>query len=181
MSDQQILAYSKARGFHHHTVQRWLGLGEPDRETLLTLAHGLNVGQNHLRDLLDMLGEIALRDGVSFAAILNREGPSHVMSDPRLGRNDKLKRLKDELRRLRFPRMARIEAQIQKRIREMRLSPRILVTVPRGLEGGAVTIAVKAKSHDELKRLFGEAAQAVEGEGMRDIFSLLRGEEICRQ
>ena len=181
MNDQQILAYSKTRGFHHNTVERWLGLSGPDREALMTLAQGLDVGQNHLRDLLEWLEEIQLRDGVSFAEILSREELSRIMSDPRLGRNDKLKRLKDELRRLRFPRMARIEKEIHQRIREMKLKPQINVTVPPGLEGGVVTLTVKASSHDELKRLFGEVAQVVEGEGMKEVFLLLRGERICDQ
>jgi len=176
MNDQQILAYSKARGFRHNTVERWLGLSGPDREALLNLAQGLDVGQNHLRDLLDWLEEIKLRDGVSFAEILSREELSRIMSDPRLGRNDKLKRLKDELRRLRFPRMARIEKEIHQRVGEMKLKPQIQVNVPSGLESGTVTVQVKATDCDEMKRLIGDLVRLSEGEQMKQIFALLRGE-----
>ena len=178
MNDQQILAYAKDRGFHQHTVERWLGLSEPDRESLLALAQGLKAGENHLRDFLDWLQEIALRDGARFDEILNREELSRIMSDPRLGRNDKLKRLKDELRRLRFPRLARIEEDVKRRIREMKLRPQILVTVPPGLEGGTMTIEVRATSHDELKLLVDEVEDALEREEMREIFALLQGRTI---
>ena len=176
MIDQKILAYSQLKGFHKQTQERWLALSEVDREALLTLAQALQVGENHLRDFLDWLEEIALRDGVSVAQILNREELSRVMSDSRLGRNDKLKRVKDELRRLRFPRLARIEEEIRRRIREMKLKPQVLVTVPAGLEGGAVRIEMKATSYDELKRVFGEMARVVEEDAMKEIFTLLRGE-----
>lgn len=176
MIDQQVLAYCKLKGFHGRTQERWLGLSEADREALLALALALKVGENHLKDLLDWLEEMALRDGASIAQILSREEISRIMSAPRLGRSDKLKRVKDELRKLRFPRLARIEDEIRRRIREMKLKPQVALTVPAGLEGGTVTIEMKATSYDELKRLFGEVAQVIEGQGMREIFALLHGE-----
>ena len=132
-------------------------------------------GENHFKDLLDWLEEIALRDGSAIARILNREEFSRVATDPRLGRNDKLKRIKDELRRLRFPRLARIEEEIQRRVREMKLKPPLRLTVPAGLEGGAVTIEMKATSYDELKRLSAELARVVEQQDMKEIFTLMRG------
>ena len=150
-----ILAYTKERGFHHHTVERWLGLSEPDREALLTLARGLNIGQNHLRDLLDWLNEIQLRDGVSCAEILNREELSRIMSDPRL---------------------AGIEEKIQKKIRELKLKSQVVISVPPGLEGGTLSIQLTATGQEELKRLMEQVGDVVARDEMNEIFALLRGE-----
>lgn len=171
-----ILGYAKEKGFRRQTVERWLGLSAGDGAALLALVQELKAGENHLKDFLDWLEEIALRDGTNVTAILARDAMSRIVSDPRLGRNDKLKRLKDELRRLRFPRLARIEEEIQRRVREMKLNPQILVTVPPGLESGAVTVQVKATNYEEMKRLIGDLAQLSEGEQMKQIFALLRGE-----
>jgi hypothetical protein len=176
MAEEGIRAYCRLKGFHKQTEARWLGLGAGDGAALLALVQELKVGENHLKDFLDWLEEIALRDGVNVAAILARDEMSRIMSDPRLGRNDKLKRLKDELRRLRFPRMARIEEEIQRRIREMKLKPQILVVVPPGLESGAVTVQVKATNYDEMMRLVEDLMQLSKGEQMKEIFALLRGE-----
>jgi hypothetical protein len=177
MVQQQIEAYCRLKGFHPHTQSRWLAFSGDDRDALLALAQELRPGENHFKDLLDWLEEIALRDGSTIVRILGREVLSRIATDPRLGRNDKLKRVKDELRRLRFPRLARIEEEIQRRVRDMKLKPQLRLTVPVGLEGGAVTIEVKAGNYDELKRLSAELARVVEQKDMKEIFALMRGEE----
>jgi len=178
MIQQQIEAYCRLKGFRPQTESRWLAFSADDREALLGLAQDLKPGENHFKDLLDWFEEIALRDGTSLARILSREELRSIATDPRLGRNDKIKRLKDEVRRLRFPRLARIEEEIQRRVRELKLKPQFQLTIPVGLEGGAVTIEMKAGSYDELKRLSAELARAVEAEEMREIFALMRGERV---
>jgi hypothetical protein len=176
MIQQQIEDYCRLKSFHPQTQSRWLVFSAEDREALLRLAQDLKPGENHFKDLLDWLEEVALRDGTAIAHILSREEFSRIATDPRLGRNDKLRRIKDELRRLRFPRLSRIEEEIQRRVRGMKLDPRARLIIPAGLEGGAVTIEMKAASHDELKRLSAELARAVDGEEMKAIFALMRGE-----
>src|SRR6266576_2266998 len=62
MSEMEIREYAKDKGFHPQTLERWLSWDQPARDTLFRLAMGLKVGENHLRDLMDWLEEIALRD-----------------------------------------------------------------------------------------------------------------------
>ena len=171
-----VVEYARRKGFHRQTLDRWLALSEADRESLALLAQELKPGENHFKDLLDWLEELALRDGIGVAQLLNVEPLARITSDPRLGRNDKLKRLKEELWRLRFPRLAHIEMEIQRRVREMKLNQQIQVSVPPGLESGAVTVQVKATDCDEMKRLIGDLVRLSEGEQMKQIFALLRGE-----
>jgi hypothetical protein len=178
MNDRQIEAYCRSKGFHPKTQERWLALSNADREALLALVETLKAGENHFKDLLDWLEEISVRDGVGVAQVLGRNELARIASDPRLGRSDRLKRLKEEVRRLRFPRLARIEDEIHRRVRAMKLDPKVELTVPAGLEGGAVTIQMKAAGYDELKRLSTEVARVVEDDGMREIFALLRGESM---
>lgn len=174
MLEEKILAYGSTKGFHPQTLERWLRLAEIDREALFELAQGLKLGENHLRDFLEWLEEIALRDGVRLCEILQGESFLRISSDPRLGRNDKLKQIKEEVRRLRFPRLTSMEEGIRKRIHEMRLSPRIQITIPPGLEGG-VTVQMKAASYEELGRLAKELGALSERKAMKEIFDLLAG------
>ncbi len=177
MLTQRILAYGSARGFHGKTLDRWLQLSDADQEPLLELAEALKLGENHFRDLLDWLEEIALRDSSSPSQILKEETLSRVLSDPRLGRSDKVKCLKEEVRRLRFPRLSRIEREIEKKIRDLKLKPQIQMSVPPGLEGGALTVQMRATSYDELKRLVGEVEQTLAGDEVKEIFALLSGKK----
>lgn len=176
MLDKEIVEYAREKGLHQKVLDRWLGLADADQGALLDLARGLKIGGNHLTDLLDWLEEIHLRDGTSPSEVLRKESVSRILSDPRLGRNDKLKRLKDELRRLRFPRLSRIEEEIQKKIREMKLKPQIRTLVPPGLEGGALTLQLKASSYEEMRELVRELERVLEREEMKELFDLLRGE-----
>jgi hypothetical protein len=177
MSEQAIIDYARERGFHQQTLERWLKLAERDRAALLDLAQGLKMGGGHFRDFLDWLEEISLRDGVGFCEILRRESILRVSSDPRLGRNDKLKRVKDEIKRFRFPRLAQIEGEIQGIIRELKLQPQIQFSVPSGLEGGTLSVQLRATSHEQLRRLTAELEALLEKKAMKEIFDLLTGKK----
>jgi hypothetical protein len=101
-----------------------------------------------------------------------------IESDPRLGRADKVKRIKEELRRLRLPRLAQLEDSIQERIQELRLHPEIRLTVPPGLEGGKLRVELSASSPEELEKLTTKLVEASGTDTVRQIFALLTGEAL---
>jgi|SRR5262245_28259333 len=172
---ESTLDYARKRGFHEQTVKRLLSLAEEDQRALMDMVAALKIGHNHVRDLLDWLDEIVLRDGGSIAAILGRAPFCEILTDPRLGRSDKLKRAKEELRRLRFPRLSQIEAEIASRVRVLKLGPQIQVGTPPGLEGGFLTVQLKVTSREDLKKLVAELAQAAEKPEIDEIFEFLGG------
>ena len=175
MSDEEIRKYALAKAFHAQTLERWLGWEEADRAGLLRIAVGLKAGENHLRDLMDWLEEIALRDGLAIGAILSAKAIFDLETDPRLGRADKLKRIKDQIRRLRFPRLAQAEDAIHAKIREMKLTPEIRLSVPPGLEGGRLHIELSASTHEEFKRLSAALVAASNQDCAQAVFDLLTG------
>jgi hypothetical protein len=175
MSEAQIRAYAETKAFHAQTLERWLTWQEADREPLLGLVIGLKIGENHLRDLMDWLEEIALRDKTPIAEVLSTKPIGDIASDPRLGRADKLKRIKEQIRRRRFPRLAQTEDEISGRIKDLQLAPEIRLSVPPGLETGRVHVEFSAATHDELIRLTNKLAQAVQQDAARTVFKLLGG------
>jgi hypothetical protein len=169
------LDYLRARGFHEQTVTRLRSLRAEDQQALMNMIVALRMGHNHVRDVLDWLDEIALRDGGSIATILTHATFGEILTDPRLGRNDKLKRVKEELWRVRFPRLSRMETEIAARIRALKLGPQTQVATPPGLEGGYLTVQLKAANREELRRIVAALAQAVEKPEVDEIFELLGG------
>jgi hypothetical protein len=155
-----------------------LGWGPAARNALFRLAVDLKVGENHLRDFMDWLEEIALREQLMIEEILASKPVVDCASDPRLGRADKLKRIKDEIRRRRFPRLAQTEDAIRGRIHELKLHPEIRLMVPLGLEGGSLEVELSASSHDEFKRLVIKLADAASDNRLREIFDLLAGHGV---
>lgn len=127
---------------------------------------------------MDWLEEIALRDRQSIRAILTSKSVDDIASDPRLGRADRLKRLKEQIRRFRFPRLAETEDAIRAKIYDLKLHPEIRLTVPPGLEGGQLRIEFAASSHAELRQLVTKLTEATGKESLPEIFDLLAGHSI---
>jgi hypothetical protein len=176
MSEAQIRDYAAGKNFYPQTVERWLAWSEQDREGLFRVAHALKVSENHLRDLLDWLEEISLRDQVGIRDILSRHDIVHIQTDPRLGRADKLKRIKEQIRRLRFPRLAETEDALRTRIQELKVHPEIRLKVPAGLERGKLHVEFSASSPDGLRQLAARLVEAADKELVKEIFALLSGE-----
>ena len=80
-------------------------------------------------------------------------GDRRDRTDPRLGRADKLKRIKEQLRRLRFPRLAALEDSLARKHQALKLPAEIRLTVPPGLEGGRLRSSLRGPTKPELKRL----------------------------
>lgn len=175
MSESAFRNFAESKGFHAQTLSRWLSWQAADRAALAKLALDLKIGENHLRDLMDWSEEIALRDGVSIAAIFAGKAVEDIATDPRLGRADKVKRIKESLRRLRFPRLARAEDELHGKIRALKLAPEIRVTLPPGLEGGRLQIELSVTNQQDFKRLADRLAAAAESVITTEIFTLLGG------
>jgi hypothetical protein len=175
MSREQVSHYAKARGFHPQTLARLSTWDPPASAALERLALALKISENHLRDLMDWLEEIALRDHRNIEAILADKIVTDIETDPRLGRADKLKRVKEEIRRRRFPRLARIENELRARISELKLQPEIALSAPPGLEGGKLRVEFQVSSQQELRRSVARLADAAEKEAISEVFALLTG------
>ena len=124
---------------------------------------------------MDWLEEIALRDGIAIGELLQSKTISDIKTDPRLGRADRLKRIKDQIRRIRFPRLSQIEDSIQSKIRQLKLPLAVRVSVPAALEGGDLQIEFTAGSPAEFKNILAKLGGAAESENLAEIFMLLNG------
>lgn len=128
-----------------------------------------------MRDLMDWLEEIHLRDRCRARETLARNEIADIESNPRLGRADKIKKIKDEVRRLRFPRLAGLEDSIHARIHDLKLKPEIQLRLPPGLEGGRLRVEFSAASHHEFELLVGKLAASLNRKDLTEIFELLAG------
>ena len=124
---------------------------------------------------MDWLEEISLRDGSPIGEMLAAKAIADIESDPRLGRADKLKRIKEQIRRRRFPRLAQTEDSIRARIQELKLQPEVRLSVPPGLEGGRLHVEFDASSQDELKLWIEKLGEAAAKDSVGQIFRLLAG------
>jgi hypothetical protein len=178
MSDERIRQYAQEKGFRPVTLQRWLSWDPPDRQGLLDLALATRASENHLRDLIEWLEEISLRDHVAITDALAIGPIAKIATDPRLGRADKLRQIKHQIRRLRFPRLSSIEDSIQARIRELQLKAPVRVSVPAGLEGAKLHVEFEASTQEEFLSAVRQLAEVTHHSSLDKIFALLRGDTL---
>ena len=176
MAEAEIREYARARSFHPQTLARWLSWDAADGGALEQLVFALKISENQLRDLMDWLEEIALRDQTPVHAIFARKTIDDIVTDPRLGRADRLKKLKEQIRRMRYPRLAETEDGLRAKIQELKLHPEIRLSVPPGLEGGDIRVEFNATSQAELRRLATKLKDAADHKLTAEIFALLSGQ-----
>lgn len=173
MSASAIRDYAESKGFRQQTLERWLGWLPADHDLLAHIAISLKISENHLRDLMDWLEEISLRDRVPIHDILARPTIESIHTDPRLGRADKLKRIKEQVRRWRFPRLASLEEALRARLKALDLPKEIKISVPPGLEGGCLSVEFSAANAAEWQELTRRLAATADSESIAEIFELL--------
>lgn len=120
-----------------------------ERTTMADVVDALRPSPRHLADVLDWLDDIAARDGVRPAAVLAGPPLRAALASPG-SPPDRLKRWKEALRRLRYPRLAAREQEFAAAVRALDLGRGVAIASPAGLEGATVTITIRAGSAAEL-------------------------------
>jgi hypothetical protein len=169
---EQIAAYAQQKHLGAPVLARWQAWAHEDQAAFLTLAEKLQLGENQIRDFLDWLEEVAVRDGGAIHEILARPEIRRPL-DSRLSRNDKLKAVKDALRKLRYPRLSRLEEELRAAVKALDLGSRVRVSFPPALEGDEVTIELKARNVRELAETVNRLQQRLEDGVLRRLFDML--------
>ena len=170
--DDRIASYAGERRLSRSSVERWRALDERERGMLWQVAHELRLGENHLRDVLDWLEEIRVRDGRGAAEILGREEIRRVLTGG-LSRSDKIKEVKERFRRLRYPRLSHLEERLEEAVGKMELGAGVEVRFPAFFEGGEVRVELRAASVHELAERLHRLLRGVEDGQWGRLFTLL--------
>jgi hypothetical protein len=145
---------------------------EQERESLGAVITALNPSARHLTDALDWLDEIAARDGARPAVALD-DSDLQAAIRARGSAPDRLKRWKARLRRMRFPRLAARETEVASAINALDLGNAATVIPPPDLEGGVLTVALRARSSGELAAAVERLRTSVTRGAFDRVFALL--------
>jgi hypothetical protein len=167
-----ITAYAHQKHLNPQTLARWQAWREPDQAALFALVYELQLGENHLRDFLDWCEECALRDRGTIAELLGRSEIRQPLT-AKLGRNDKLKAVKDALRKIRYPQLSRLEENLQAAVKALDLGGRVRVSFPPSLEGDEITVEIKARNEKELEESLTRLRQRLSDGTFQQLFALL--------
>ncbi len=142
------------------------------RAELAGVVAALRPSARHLNDVLDWLDDIAARDGTSPGATLADVELRAIVASGGSA-PERLKRWKERLRRLRYPRLAAREHAIAEHVRAMDCGAAVAIVPPAGLEGGVVTVTIRARSTAELTAALDRLRTRVARGDVDRLFALL--------
>lgn len=145
---------------------------DDERAALARMIATLRPSPRHVRDILDWLDDIATRAGDRAGAVLAEPGLVRLL-DARGSAPDRLKRWKETLRRLRYPRLVAREAEATSLVRAMALGPAVRIQLPPALEGGAVTVTITAATETEFTAALTRLDKSLRAGEITRLFALL--------
>ncbi|MCS6924693.1 MAG: hypothetical protein NZ578_02205 [Candidatus Binatia bacterium] len=169
---ERVAAYARERRLSPPTLARWQAWPEEDKAALLVLARELQLNENHLRDFLDWLEEIAVRDRCRVADLLTAPAIQQPLT-AHTARSEKLKGVKEALRKIRYPRLSRLEADLRAAVKALDLGRQVRISFPPALEGDAITVTLTARNVRELADCLTRLHQRIEDGRMQKVFDLL--------
>lgn len=167
-----LATYAKHKRLSQAMLSRWQAWAEADQQALLTLAQELQLGENQLRDFFDWLEDIVARDGGTVAAVLQQPAIRRPFTAQH-SRNDKLKAVKDALRKLRYPRLSRLEEELKAGVKALDLGRRVRLSFPPAFEGDEITVEIKARNVEDLHDTLTRLQQRLDDGSLRHLFHLL--------
>jgi hypothetical protein len=168
----QLIAYAQEKRLTAQTLRRWQSWPESDQAALFPTVKDLQLNENQLRDFFDWLEEITARDSNTISRVWAHPEIQRAL-EAKLSRNDKLKAVKATLRRIRYPRLSRLEDDLRAAIKALDLGDRIRVSFPPELEGNEVTLEMKAHSIEEVRNSLTLLRQKLDDGSLQRVFAAL--------
>jgi|YelNatPaOPRAMG01_1025707.scaffolds.fasta_scaffold14570_5 hypothetical protein len=173
-AEQAIRALASARQLQDPYLKRWLAREQAERVAILEAARKLRLRTGQLAVALDLLEEIAVREGAGIDSILSREslqrliqseGPAPARASAFLA----------ELRAIRFPRLGATIRRLDKEISALALPSAVNVVLPKDLNSDELVIRISVRSADELDWLMNVLAE--KREGLARLVRMLGGDD----
>ncbi|MEJ5359732.1 MAG: ParB/RepB/Spo0J family partition protein [Desulfobacterales bacterium] len=120
-----------------------------EAEALALLFRRLKAGLNVQREILTRLREIALREGISIASVLESPAVQELRDDGGSDPNEKTRALRELLRRRRYPFLSAAEDRFRALLRELPSAPGLRLQPPRDFEGKRFSLQLEFETPEE--------------------------------
>ncbi len=148
----RIIAWAADHHLPETYSDRWLALVPEDASAVLSVAEGLRLRTGQFVVALEMLSEIAAREGLDIAQILERPELKRIMGS-KGSAPGKASALLDALRVIRFPRLQEMSDRLNAQIRALGLPSGVRVSLPSDLASDELRIEIAAHGGLELRNL----------------------------
>ena len=158
-------------------IELLAGLSSDDRRSIFTLVSELKLGLNKLKELLNYLEEIALRDGQSITNILSVPEIQEILANEKQSGPQKIEALRYALKKMRFPGFTQLEEQYQTALKGLKLPRGLQLKTDRFFEDDNMDAAFRFSRPEELKTVAEELLKLSEKAELEDVLHLIQGEQ----
>ena len=154
-------------------VAVWVGgLEAADRQAVLPLFTGMQLGSNRAQECAAYIDEVCQRDACSAAALFERLGIPALLADPQRSGPQKREAVRHALRQARYPQLTAHEQRYRKAVRRLRLPPAIALRPPPYFENRQYQVSFSFDRRQELRHAAQRLLDAADSDAMDELFEL---------
>jgi hypothetical protein len=150
--DAKIRDLAAERRVPSSHLDKWLAMDPQSRAAMLDTALALRLRTGQLVTALDTLDEIAVREHVTVAAILDRVEIRRIASSAGSAPT-RASALLEALRTLRYPLLKKMQEELRSEISGLKLPRGISIDLPKDLGSDELTVSLRVRSAADLAHL----------------------------
>jgi ParB family chromosome partitioning protein len=151
--EDEVKRYVLKEEVSRSNIRKLSTLSHDDRTTLLSLLSSLRLGENRLREVLNLLDEISRREGLRMKEVVQQKEFQNIFSRKNLTPSQRAERVKKVLMDLRYPRMRERERTFEKKRGELNLPPFLSLNHQPFFEGKGMKIEFQFETIEEYQKI----------------------------
>lgn len=160
--EKEVKEYILKEEVSRTNIRKLSTFSEEDRKALIPFLSSLRLGENSLREILNLLDEIARRDRITIGEIVRRSELQAILSREELTPSQKTERVKKILLELRYPRLTELERSFEERQKGLNLPPNISLFHSPFFEGREWRIELRFETLEQYRRALSFLSQLAE-------------------
>ncbi len=160
--EEEVKEYILKEEVSRTNIRKLSTFSEEDRKVLIPFLSSLKLGENRLREILNLLDEIARRDRTRVGEILRHPDLQGILSREEMTPSQKTERVKKILLELRYPRLKELERTFDERRKELNLPPDISLFHSPYFEGREWRIELRFETMEQYRRALSSLSKLAE-------------------
>ena len=154
-------------------VAVWVGgLDAADRQAVLPLFAGLQLGSNRAQECASYIDEVCQREACSADALVERLGIPALLANPQRSGPQKREAVRHALRQARYPQLTAHERRYREAVRRLHLPPAIALRPPPYFENRQYQVSFSFSQRQELRHAAQRLLDAADSDAMDDLLDL---------
>ena len=149
------------------------GFSPEDQKVLYSALSGLKLGQNKMRECLEMVEEVGKGEEVSLHQLFTSEPFTSLNQNARINITERTEMFRKALRTRRYPELTRQQEKFKAVRKKLLLPPSVSLEPPEFFEGDKLKVTFRFRSPEELRSILEKLETAVEREALKGLLGML--------